>query len=64
MIYQVDHKTIEDQPKSFQTTINIDKEDVVYSDESFDEVIINFVNIETSCSKCHSYVLSKSKLHQ
>lgn len=55
---------MEDQPEGFHTTFDADGEDFTYSDEGFDEVVVNFVGIETSCSKCHSSFPSKSKLHK
>ena len=63
-VYQVDDEAIEDQPEGFHIIFNVDGEDVTYSDEGFDEIVVNFVGIETSCSKCHSSFLSKSKLHK
>lgn len=38
--------------------------DVTYLDKGFNEVFVNFVGIETSCLKCRSSFLSKSKLHK
>ncbi len=38
-------------------------DEVSYSDEGFDEVAINFVGIETSCTKCRATFPSRSKLH-
>ena len=55
---------MENQPEGFHTTFNADGEDVTYSDKGFDEFVVNFVEIETSCSKCHSSFPSKSKLHK
>lgn len=55
---------MEDQLERFYTTFNTDGEDVTYSDEGFDKVIINFVGIEISYSKCYSSFPSKSKLHK
>ena len=55
---------MEDQPEGFHTTFDADGEDVTYSDEGFDEVVVNFVGIKTSCLKCHSSFPSKSKLHK
>lgn len=55
---------MEDQLEGFYTIFDIDRKDVIYLDKSFDEVIINFVEIETFCSKCHSSFLLKLKLYK
>lgn len=40
------------------------KGDITYSDKDFNEIFVNFVGIETTCLKCYSSLLSKSKLHK
>lgn len=55
---------MEDQLEGFHTTFDVDKEDVLYSDEGFNEVIVNFVRIETFYLKCYSSFLSKLKLYK
>lgn len=44
--------------------IDLEDEEVDYSDKGFKEVIANFVEIKTSCSKCSSYFPFKSQLHK
>ena len=63
-VYQVVDKTMEDQPEDFYTIFDANGENVAYLDEGFDEVVINFVGIETSYSKYHSFFPSRSKLHK
>ncbi|MCJ1348712.1 hypothetical protein MMC31_006945, partial [Peltigera leucophlebia] len=46
-VYQVDDKDFENRPKGFYTTFDPEGEEVDYSDEGFQEVIANFVGIET-----------------
>lgn len=41
-----------------------EKEELAYLGEGFDKVFINFVKIETVCSRCYSSFLLKSKLHR
>lgn len=55
---------MEDQLEGFQTIFDINRKDVVYSDKCFNEVIVNFVGVEVSYSRCHSSFPSKLKLHQ
>lgn len=63
-VYQVNDKTMKDLPENFYTIFDEDREDVAYSDKSFDEDVVNFVRIETFCSKCHSSFPLRSKLHK
>lgn len=63
-IYQIDDKAMKDQPDCVHTTFDVDGKDIIYSDKGFQEVIINFIGIEISCSKCHSSFPSKLKLHK
>lgn len=37
---------------------------VDYFDESFDEMVANFIGIEAVCLKCSSFFSSKSQLHK
>ena len=62
-VYQIESDATEQQPKSFHTTFEPEKEELAYSDDGFDEVFVNFVGIEVVCSKCRSSFPSKSKLH-
>lgn len=55
---------MKDQPKSFYTTFDSDREDIANSNKGFDKVVVNFVGIETLYSKCYSFFLSKSKMHK
>lgn len=55
---------MENEPESFYTTFEDGEGDVTYSNEGFDEVIVNFVGIETTCLKCRSSLPSKSKLYE
>lgn len=55
---------MEDQPEGFHTTFDVDKKNITDSDEDFDEIVINFVGIKTSCSKCHSSIPLRSKLYK
>lgn len=55
---------MKDQSEGFHTTFDEDGEDITYSNKGFDGVIVNFVGIETSCSKCYSSFPSKLKLHK
>lgn len=63
-LYQVDDKAMESQLENFNTIFDANGEDIAYSDESFNKVIVNFVGIEISCSKCYSSFPSKSKLYK
>lgn len=63
-VYQVDNEAIKDQPEGFYNIFDANEEDVTYLDKRFDEVIVNFVRIEISYSKCHSSFFSKSKLYK
>ncbi len=63
MVFQVDDEDLENRPESFYKTFDLDKE-VDYSDKGFEEVIANFVRIETVCSKCSSFFSSKLQLHK
>ena len=62
-VYQIDRDLVEDQPEGFYTIFGDEGEDVTYSDKGFEEVAVNFVGIETLCSKCHATFPSKSKFH-
>lgn len=55
---------MEDQPESFYTTFDTDREDIAYSDKGFNKVVVNFVRIKTSYLKYHSSFFSKSKLYK
>lgn len=51
-----------DQPEGFYITIGDESDEMTYSDEGFDEITMNFVGIETLCSRCRATFPSKSKL--
>lgn len=55
---------MKNQSKRFYTTFENKDGDVIYLNKGFDEVIVNFVEIETTCLKCHSSFFSKSKLYK
>lgn len=55
---------MENKPESFYTTFEDGKGDVNYSDKGFNEVIVNFLEIEMTCLKCRLFFPSKSKLHK
>ena len=63
-VYQLDDENFENRPEGFYTTFDPEGEEVDYSDEGFEEVIANFVGIETVCSKCSSSFPSKSQLYK
>ncbi len=63
-VYQLDDENFENRPEGFYTTFDLEGEEVDYCDEDFEEVIDNFVGIETVCSKCSSSFPSKSQLHK
>lgn len=63
-VYQVDDKDFENRPEGFYTTFDPEGKEVDYFDEGFEEVIANFVGIETVCSKCSSSFRSKLQLHK
>lgn len=63
-VYQLNDKNFENCPEAFYTTFDPKGKEVDYSDEGFEEVIANFVGIETVCSKCSSFFPSKSLLHK
>ena len=63
-VYQLNDENFEDRPEGFYTTFDPEGEEVDYSNEGFEEVIANFVEIETVCSKCSSSFPSKSQLHK
>ena len=54
---------MEDKPESFYTVCENEADKVSYSDKGFDQVAVNFVGIETSCTKCCATFPSRSKLH-
>lgn len=62
-IYPIDRNLVEDQLEDFYTIFNDEDEDVIYSDKTFKEVVVNFVGIESSCNNCYAIFPSKSKLH-
>ncbi len=62
-VYQVDEDVVENQPNDFYNTFEEEGDDVIYSDEGFDKMTINFVGIETSCTKYYATFPSRSKLH-
>lgn len=61
-IYQIDNNTIEDQPKGFHTTFEIEEKYMTYLNKSFDEIIISFIKINIACPKCRLFFPLKSKL--
>ena len=63
-VYQVDDKDFKNCPKGFYMTFDPEGEEIHYSDKGFEEVIANFVGIETVCSKCSSFFPSKSQLYK
>ena len=63
-VYQLNNKNFENRPEGFYTTFDSEGEEVDYSDKGFEEVIANFVGIETVCSKCSFSFPSKSQLHK
>lgn len=54
---------MEDEPKGLYTTFENEADKVSYSDEGFDKVAVNFVRIETLCTKCRASFPSRTKLH-
>lgn len=60
---QVDGDPMEDQPESFYTRYDDENNDITHSDKGFEEIAVNFVGIDASCSKCRAIFPSKSKLH-
>ncbi len=54
---------VENQPESFYNTFEEEGNDVTYSEEGFDKIAVNFVDIKVSCIKCHATFPSRSKLH-
>ena len=54
---------MEDKQEGFYTTFGDEADKVSYSDEDFDKVAVNFVGIETSCTRCHATFSSRLKLH-
>lgn len=54
---------MDDPLEDFYTTIEDEADEMTYSDEGFDKIAVNFVEIEASCSRCHTTFPSKSKLH-
>ncbi len=62
-VYQLDEDPVENQTDGFYTTFDENDENVTYADKGFEEVAVNFVGIETSCTKCRATFPSKSKLH-
>ena len=63
-VYQLDDENFENRPEGFYMTVDPKGEKVDYLDEGFEEVIANFVGIETGCSKYSSSFPSKSQLHK
>ena len=63
-VYQLNNKNFENRPEGFYTIFDPEGEEVDYSDKGFEEVIANFVGIETVCSKCSSSFSSKLQLHK
>ncbi len=62
-VYQVDEGQVEDGPEGFYTTFENEANKVSYSNEGFDKVTVNFVGIETLCTKYRATFPSRSKLH-
>lgn len=62
-VYQVDRDPIKDQSEGFYTRYNNEAEDITYSNKGFEKIAVNFIRINTSCSKCRVTIFSKSKLH-
>lgn len=52
------------QPKSFYTMFEDERKEFNYSNKGFDKVVVNFVEIETICTKCNTSFFSRSKLHK
>lgn len=55
---------MENEPEGFYTIFKNEKRDVTYLDKGFEEVVVNFMGIETTCLKYCSSFLSKLKLHK
>lgn len=62
-IYQVNKSLVENEPKDFYIIFENKADKVSYLDEKFDKIIVNFVGIETSCTKCRAIFPSKSKFY-
>lgn len=62
-IYQITDKNTDQHSEGFYTTFETERERLAYLDKGFDKVFVNFVRIETVCSKYRSLFPSKSKLH-
>lgn len=54
---------MEDSSKSFYIKYDDKNEDSTYSDKDFQEILINLIKIDTSCSMDCATFPSKSKLH-
>ncbi len=54
---------MENQHEDFYNTFEEESDNVTYSNESFDEIAVNFVGIEASCIKCRAIFPSRSKLY-
>lgn len=63
-VYQIDSAEFDDPLKRFYTMLEHETEEVQYSDKSFDEVEVNFVEIKSLCRKCGSPFSSKSLLRK
>lgn len=50
--------------KGFYTTLETEEEEINYLDNDFNEIVINFVRIETAYLRCHTSFSLKSKLHK
>lgn len=63
-VYQVDEKDFENRSQNFYTIFDLVGKGVNYFDKGFKELIANFVEIETFCSRCNSSSPLKSQLHK
>ena len=63
-VYQITDKDTDLHPKGFYTTFEQEDGEVLYSNEGFEKVDANFVDIESSCGKCGAPFSSKSLLHK
>lgn len=54
---------MENQPESFYNTFDKDGDNVTYSEEGFDKIVVNFVSIEAFYTKCRAIFPSRLKLH-
>lgn len=62
-IYQIDKNLVENQPKSFYTILEDESKNIAYSDKSFEDVAVNFVEIEALYTNCYAIFTFRSKLY-